>query len=305
MLNNKSRREYILMIRIDKSYYFAALTVILWSTLATVSKILLNNINVMLVLAATSVIASAVLFLYNLFRGNLNQFRNLPFREILSICLLGFIGFFLYNWFYLLGIAMIPSQQAMIINYLWPALIIVFSAVLYKERLTYKKILAVIASLIGVTIVAINGNAHSLSGGNLKGVIYCLIAAVCYALYAALNKKQTYPKELSMFIVFSVTSIISVLCSIMNGSIGQIAHLNAGMWIGIFYSGIFINAVGYTSWMLALEYGNTAVISNLAYIVPFLSMIFARIVLKEEISIYSIVGIVMIVGGIGLQIREA
>ena len=57
--------------------------------------------------------------------------------------------------------------------------------------------------------------------------------------------------------------------------------------------------------MLALEYGNTAVSSNLAYIVPFLSMIFARIVLKEEISIYSIVGIVMIVGGIGLQIREA
>ena len=125
------------------------------------------------------------------------------------------------------------------------------------------------------------------------------------ALYAAFNKKQTYPKELSMFIVFAVTSVISVVCTIMNGSIGQIANLNAGMWIGIFYSGIFINAVGYTSWMLALEYGNTAVISNLAYIVPFLSMIFSRIVLKEEISIYSIVGVVMIVGGILLQIREA
>ncbi|WP_294407521.1 DMT family transporter [uncultured Clostridium sp.] len=173
------------------------------------------------------------------------------------------------------------------------------------EKLTYKKILAVIASLIGVTIVAINGNIHSLAGGNLKGVLYCLIAAVCYALYASLNKKQTYPKELSMFIVFAVTSVISVVCTIMNGSIGQIAHLNSGMWIGIFYSGIFINAVGYTSWMLALEYGNTAVISNLAYLVPFLSMIFAGIVLKEEISIYSIVGIFMIIGGILLQIREA
>lgn len=34
-------------------------------------------------------------------------------------------------------------------------------------------------------------------------------------------------------------------------------------------------------------------------------MAFVRIVLKEEISIYSIVGIIMIIGGIGMQIRES
>ncbi|WP_294156326.1 hypothetical protein [uncultured Clostridium sp.] len=48
-----------------------------------------------------------------------------------------------------------------------------------------------------------NETGHSLAGGNLRGVLYCLIAAVCYALYAALNKKQTYPKELSRFTVFA------------------------------------------------------------------------------------------------------
>lgn len=38
-----------------KSYSVAALTVILWSTLATISKVLLNNLDVMFVLDATSV----------------------------------------------------------------------------------------------------------------------------------------------------------------------------------------------------------------------------------------------------------
>lgn len=288
-----------------KAYSFAALTVILWSTLATISKILLNNLNVMFVLAATSVIATVAIFVYNLFRGNLKQFHTCSVRQILSMCLLGFIGFFLYNWFYLLGIAMIPSQQAMVINYLWPALIIVFSVLLYKESITWRKALAIIASLIGVTIVAVNGNFHALTGGNLKGVCYCLIAAVCYAFYASLNKKQTYPKELSMLIVFAITAVIAVLCCIYNRSIVQIVNLSRNMWIGILYSGIFINAIGYTSWMLAMEYGDTAIISNMAYSVPFLSMVFARIVLKEEISIYSIAGIIMIIGGIGIQIRES
>ena len=38
-----------------KSYSFATLTVILWSTIATISKVLLNNLDVMFVLAATFV----------------------------------------------------------------------------------------------------------------------------------------------------------------------------------------------------------------------------------------------------------
>ena len=45
-----------------KSYSFATLTVILWSTIATISKVLLNNLDVMFVLAATSVIATAATF---------------------------------------------------------------------------------------------------------------------------------------------------------------------------------------------------------------------------------------------------
>lgn len=287
------------------SYGFAALTVIVWATLATVSKILLGSIDVMLVLAVNSVVATVVLFFYSLFRGTLKDFGKCSARDLFTMCFLGFIGFFLYNWFYLLGIKQLPSQQAMVINYLWPALIIVFSAIIFKQRMTWKKIVAVVCSLVGVTIVAMNGDPSALIGGNWKGVLFCLVAAICYALYASLNKKQTYPKEISMLVVFAVTAVVSSICVFIDGSYVQIPDITGSMWIGLLYSGIAVNAIGYTSWMWALEYGNTAVISNLAYLVPFLSMVVARIVLKEAISVYSIVGLVLIVGGICIQMRDA
>ncbi|MDD3362198.1 MAG: DMT family transporter [Hespellia sp.] len=287
-----------------KSYGFAVLTIFLWSTLATVSKLLLNSLDVMLVLAVSSTIGAVALLLYNQLRGNLKDLWQCSWKELISMCLLGFLGFFLYNWFYLLGIARLPSQQAMVINYLWPALIIVFSSIIYKQKMTGKKILAVLFSLVGVTIVAMNGNPRALVGGNLQGVLCCLAAAVCYALYASINKGQTYPKELSMFIVFAVTAVSSIAGASFSGSLSEISKLTIGMWAGLFFSGVFINAIGYTSWMLALEYGKTAVISNLAYLIPFLSMVIARIVLKEEISMYSIIGLFLIISGIGIQIRE-
>ena len=51
-------------------------------------------------------------------------------------------------------------------------------------------------------------------------------------------------------------------------------------------------------WMLALGAKDTAKISNLAYITPFLSLIWTAIFLGEKITVLSVVGLVVIVSGI-------
>ena len=51
--------------------------------------------------------------------------------------------------------------------------------------------------------------------------------------------------------------------------------------------------------------GNTAKISNLAYITPFLSMVCARVVLGEPIRLYSVLGLTVIVGGILIQLKPS
>ena len=67
---------------------------------------------------------------------------------------------------------------------------------------------------------------------------------------------------------------------------------------------MFTSATGFTSWALALEKGDTAKISNLAYITPFLSLIWTGLILKEKISIYAIIGLIVIILGILIQLKD-
>ena len=53
-----------------------------------------------------------------------------------------------------------------------------------------------------------------------------------------------------------------------------------------------------------LEKGDTAKISNLAYITPFLSLIWTALILKESFNIYSILGLIVIVLGIFIQMKD-
>lgn len=281
-----------------KAYALALLTIVVWGTLSPISKILLGELDAMFVLAFSSIVAAVILFFYNLIKGNLKNFKKCSALDIVKMSALGFVGFFLYNWFYLMGIDLLYSQQAMIINYLWPAMIIVFSCIFLKEKVTVSKVSAIALSLIGVAIVAVNGDVSHFLETNLKGVMFCVLAAVSYGFYASLNKKQTYDKELSMMVVFITTAVISSICVIAGGKFPQ---LSINMTLGLMYNGIVINAIGYTCWMLALEYGNTAVISNMAYLSPFISLVFAKILLDETITVYSVAGLILIILGIFVQ----
>ena len=66
--------------------------------------------------------------------------------------------------------------------------------------------------------------------------------------------------------------------------------------------GAVINAVAYLLWAIALKGAkDSAKIANLAYLVPFLSILLSWLVLKEQITIYALFALVLIVGGILLQ----
>ena len=74
--------------------------------------------------------------------------------------------------------------------------------------------------------------------------------------------------------------------------------------MGLIWIGFFTSAIAITSWALALENGDTAKISNLAYITPFLSLIWTSLILKEQVSIYVVIGLIVIVLGILIQMKE-
>lgn len=284
-----------------KEYLYAGLSIFLWSTTATVTKLLLSTLNSMQILVVSSLFAFIFLLIINLIKGNLKELKNYKIKDYLQIAVIGVLGTFLYNLFLYLGIDTLEASQAFIINYLWPIMTVLFACIILKEKMTTRKLIAIILSFVGVIVVTANGNLLNIQKSSIIGALYCVIAAISYGLFSVLNKQKNYNKYVSMMLFYLVSFIISliyILCSKSN------FILEGNQLIGLLWIGIFTSATAFTSWALALEKGDTAKISNLAYITPFLSLVWTALILKENLKIYSLIGLIIIVLGIFIQLNE-
>jgi len=284
-----------------KQYLYAMISIFLWSTTATVTKLLLGDLNSIQILAVASLFAFVFLFIINLIKRNLKELKNYKLKDYLQISIIGILGTFLYKLFLYVGIDKLEASQAFIINYLWPIMTVVFACIILKEKMTMRKVIAIILSFIGVIIVTAKGDLLNVGKESITGAMYCVLAAVSYGLFAVLNKQKGYNQYLSMMLFYLVSFIISLIyiVSYKNTIVLQVNQLIGLAWIGVFTS-----ATAFTSWALALEKGDIAKISNLAYITPFLSLIWTSLILREKFSIYSIIGLIVIILGIFIQIKD-
>lgn len=282
-----------------KTYIFAAAAILMWSTMPAISGLLLGELDNLTVLCISSFFATVAMLVIDVASGKLAIMRNYKLRDYLKLSLIGMPGVFLYYVFYYAGAVRLPASQAFITNYLWPIMSIVFAVILLRERMTVPKIIAVTISFAGVFTVA-GDDILSLSAGSLAGTGFCLAGAVCYGLFTVLNKKSSYDKQVAMTMAMFVSFVFSLVMTLVTGKMPTVSFTQLP---GILWNGVATMAVANLLWTLALAGGNTAKVSNLAYITPFLSLVWTYLILGEIPSPLSVIGLCMIVLGIFIQLK--
>ena len=280
-------------------YGLAATAILFWSSVATVTKLLMTNLSSVQVLSVSALFATLFLLVANAVTGRLRLLRSYRPRDYLRTVLIGLPGTFCYYMFYYAGASRLPASQAFIINYLWPIMSVVFASLILRERMTLRKVFAILLSFLGVGIVMGGG---LLSGGfSLLGALFCALGAVSYGVYSALNKRVHYDKCLSMMFFYATAWVLSTVTCLATGGFSPITLPVA---LGLAYNGILTMAVANTTWMLALSTGDVVKVSNLAYITPFLSLVFTALFLRERITPFSLLGLLVILLGILVQLRD-
>ena len=281
-----------------KNYTYALLTVFIWSTLAAIAKILLSDIPNLETLAVSSVFAFLFLLAINIKNGTIRELSKYSVKDYGIMAGLGFLGLFLYSALYYYGITELSSQEACIINYLWPIMLVVFSCIILKEKFTFIKGIAMLCSFVGIVILS-TGGGSMMTGNASLGMISCIVAAACYGLFSVLNKKANYDQNIAMLVIWLVVAV----CSAIVGPMIEVwKPIQGAQWLGMIWLGVVIDAVAYLLWALALNgVENSAKIANLAYLTPFLSLLVSAVVLKEKIQMRAVVALIFIVGGILLQ----
>lgn len=281
-----------------KNYLYALVTVCVWATSAALTKALMSDLPNLQVLTVSSVFAVLYLLVTGLKKGIVHRAKAYTPKQYLHMAGLGFLGLFLYSALYFYGIAELTSQEACILNYLWPMMLVLFSCLILKEPMTVMKAVAMVCSFVGIVILSAGGSGNP-EGNTVGGILACIGAAACYGLFSVLNKKAGYDQEVSMLVFWLITAVCAAALGLATE---QWVPIHGTQWLGLLWLGAVTDGLAYLLWALALNgEENTAKIANLAYLTPFLSVLVSAAALGERITPRALIALVFIIGGILLQ----
>ena len=276
---------------------FALVSVLIWATLSTVAKRMLAALPPLETLGLSSALAFLCMLCALFAGGAYKKLRSFTAREYLQMAGLGALGLFAYSALYYYGLGFLTAGEACVLNYLWPMMLVLFSCLFLRERLTVKKAAALLLSFGGVALLSFGGEQGG--EGRLWGVAACVTAAACYGLYCVLNKKRGFDQTVMMTVVWLT---VTVCCCTLGPLTETWKPVTGPQWAGLLWIGIFVNAVAYFTWALALKNAaHTAPVANLAYAVPLLSLLLGHYALGEPLRWTAFAALALIVGGILLQ----
>ena len=284
-----------------KQIVYAVLTVFLWATMAPAVKLMQDSVPTTEVLFLAGLFSVVFLLGRLIANGKVKEYRTFGAQNYKAVLGLGFLGFFVYEFLYYFGIAQLTASTACILNYLWPVMLVLFSCLILKEPFTTRKVLAMVASFLGVVVLSAGGN-DQYGAHPVLGIVGCIVAAVSYGLFSVLNKREDLDQDLCMPIYWGVTMVSGLIAGFVEGG-WTMPDLKT--WLILAWLGVMANAVGYLIWAIALnDSKNSARIANFAFLVPVLSMLLSALILREQIHWNGIAALVLILGGILYQSYE-
>lgn len=282
-----------------KAYVYALITVGLWSTIATASKLSLRSLSPGELLMYATFTSTVVLFLILIFQKKVRNLLILTRRDWLMSIQFGFLNPFLYYLILFQAYDLLPAQQAQIINYTWAITLTLLSIPVLGQKVRGMQWLAIGVGYLGVLIIATKGNVLALHFENPLGVGLALLSTVIWAVFWILNTRDKRDPVLGLFLNF--------VCAVpfIAGYVWFTAGFHPVALLGLagaVYIGIFEMGVSFILWLMAMKLtDNTAKIANLIFIAPFTSLIFIHFLVGEEIYSSTLVGLVLVMSGLALQ----
>ena len=282
-----------------RAYLYASVAVLLWSTIASAFKISFRYIDILPLLFYASIVSSVFLFLYLLLLKKLNLLKALSKKDYLHSALLGFLNPFLYYVILVNAYSILKAQEAVTLNFIWPIMLVLLSIPLLHQRIKLRSILAIIISFIGVFIIATEGDILGFRFTSTVGVLLAVSSAVIWALFWIYNVKDKRDEAVRLFLNFTFGSVFIFLSMLLFAKI-EIPNLKG--ILGAAYIGLCEMGITFLIWLKALKLSKTtAHVANLVYLAPFLSLVVISFAVGEKIFFSTIIGLILIIGGIILQ----
>ncbi len=240
--------------------------VLMWSILALLSAAS-GNVPPFQLAAMTFLIGGSLGAASWLFRPNAIS----SLRQNWCVWCLGIAGLFGYHFVYFSAIRNAPPVEVSLIAYLWPLLLVVFSAFLPGERLRAHHITGVVMGLCGAILVITGRETLALREGIKPGHLLAFACAIIWSGYSVLSRRSGKVPTGVVAGFCLGTSLLALLCHIAFET--TVWPQTTGQWLAVVGLGLLPVGAAFYTWDYGVKHGDIMVLGALSYAGPLLSIL--------------------------------
>lgn len=275
--------------------FFAIISGILWGSggvfVRTLTKMGMDPYTII----STRVIVAVLIIFIGLMIYDKKCFK-IRIKDIWIFIVAGMIGMFGINLCYNFAIRELTLSLAAVLLSMSPIFVLVLAAILFKEKITKKKVLCMILALTGCAFVS--GVFENTSGmqWTVRGILIGLLSALFYAIYSLISKTAMKKGYHAFTITFySLLTVLLVVLPLTDWKITfeLVETGGAKMMLFMLIHSLCTSVLPYILFTLSLKYIDAGKASILAACEPIAAMIFGVIFFSEIPTILSIGGLVL------------
>ncbi|MEO1598978.1 MAG: EamA family transporter [Pseudomonadota bacterium] len=190
-------------------------------------------------------------------------------RQPWQVWALGIGGLFGYHFVYFSALRAAPAVEASLIAFLWPLLIVVFSALAPGERLRPHHIAGALLGFAGAALIVTKGESLSLEPAYAGGYALALVAALIWSSYSVLSRRFAEVPTDAVTGFCLVTAVLASLCHLALETTVWPATLTE--WLAVVGLGLGPVGLAFYVWDIGVKRGDIQVLGAASYGAPLLS----------------------------------
>ena len=277
----------------NAGYLYLLITFFCWGSIYVVSKYALAVMGPVTVSFCRYLVSVVCLYGILKWKGGHKKIAKEHWPYLL---ILGGLGSFAAIILQLGGTALLSGSLASLINSLNPVMISILAAVFLKEKITWKNVLSIVVSLIGVYIILGNGSMQI----NPLGILLSAGSVVLWsAASVSIRKISGYydPVQIALY-GMCIALLFNIPAAVLENIFMTQSHPTAVALLSCLFVAVFGTAVAHTCWNKSLQLLSASTCSMFYPLQPLVSAVLGVLLLHEVITWQFVVGAVLICSGI-------
>jgi drug/metabolite transporter (DMT)-like permease len=219
-------------------------------------------------------------------------------RDAFAILVLGLLGYYLSSLLDFSGLQYISAGLERLVLFLYPTLVVLLSALLFKRRIGRHELLALGLSYAGILLVFVH-DAHTQTGGLVLGAALVFASTLTYSVYL-IGAGQTIARVGAIrFTAYAmlVASVATLLQFALTHPLSALALpsrvYGLGVLMAIFSTVLPVFLLSYA--IRRIGPGHTALVGSIG---PVATIFLAYVFLGEPVSAAQIAGAALVLAGV-------